>query len=220
MKFCFDPHIHSRYSIDGILSPEQIIKIACSKGLNAVAITDHNTIKGGLQVKSIKQDKIIIIVGSEIKTDFGDVIGLFLNEEINSRNFGEVIDEIKAQDGITVLPHPYRRKRFPGFELLENIDLIESLNGRTSERLNLKAQKLAKELKKPMIAGSDAHLSFELGRISNIIKTSDMTNSNSEEELRKTILKGKAEMNGKALHPLIRNVSILIGATIKKFREI
>ena len=212
--FCFDPHVHSRYSMDGILSPQRIIKIAEARGLNAVAITDHDTIKGGMQAKSIKQNNVMIIVGSEVNTDFGDVIGLFLNEELKARRFEEVIDEIRANDGVILLPHPYRRKRFPSKELLKRTDIIEGLNGRTSEKLNLKAQELANELKMPMIAGSDAHFSFELGRVWNVAKN---TSNCAEEELRKKILNGDVEMCSRNL-PLLRKASIVLGTAIKKMR--
>ncbi len=79
----FDLHIHSKYSHDSYLSPPQIIKIAEKRGLDGIAITDHNTLKGGIETSKINnKDDFIVIVGSEIKTEYGDVIGLFLNEEI------------------------------------------------------------------------------------------------------------------------------------------
>ncbi|MCZ7381941.1 MAG: PHP domain-containing protein [Candidatus Methanoperedens sp.] len=215
--FCFDFHIHSSCSIDSFFSPKQIIKLAHLKDLNALAITDHNTIKGGVQAKSIKQDEINVIIGSEVNTNFGDLIGLFLNEEIKSRKFEEVVDEIREQDGIVYLPHPYRRKKIPGIDLLKSVDIIEGINARTSEKLNLKAQKLAKELKKPIIAGSDAHFSFELGRVWNVSKT---TSDCDEEELRKRILNGEIEMRGEGNNPLMRKGSIILGTTIKKLRTI
>lgn len=214
-SFCFDFHIHSYYSFDSLLSPREIIKKAYLKQLNAIAITDHNTIKGGMQGKSVKQDEVMVVVGSEINTDYGDLIGLFLNEEIKSRVFLEVIDEIKRQDGIVFLPHPYRRKRFPDSELLKSIDVLEGINARTSEELNLSGQKLAKDLQKPMMAGSDAHLSFELGRVWNV---ADNMFSFDEEKLRKKILKGEVEMCGKGSHYLMRKTGIVLGTIMKKIR--
>jgi len=215
--FRFDFHIHSIYSADGILSPQRIIKIAYLKGLNAVAITDHDTIKGGLQAKSIKQDEIIIVVGSEVNTDFGDIIGLFLNEEIKSRRFEEVIDEIRAQGGIVVLPHPYRRKKFPDEGIVKAGRCLEGVNGRVPEELNLKAQELARKLKKPMIAGSDAHFPFELGRIWNVAE--NVSNCD-EEELKKVLLNGGIEMCSKNTHLLLRKTSIILGTGIKRIRSL
>lgn len=211
-----DPHIHSSYSEDSIFSPEKIVKTAYLRGLNAIAITDHNTIKGGVKAKSIKQDIVMVIVGSEIKTDFGDIIGLFLNEEIKSRKLEEVIDEITTQEGIIILPHLYR-KRILSKKLLRNVDIIEGINGRCSEELNIKAQKSAKELKMPLIAGSDAHFSFELGKIWNVV--TDVSNHD-EEGLRKKLLNGDIEMHGNSNPLLLRRASVVFGTLVKNLRMI
>jgi hypothetical protein len=100
--------------------------------------------------------------------------------------------------------------------LLKRTDIIEGLNGRTSEKLNLKAQELANELKIPMIAGSDAHFPFELGRVWNVAKN---TSNCDEEELRKKILTGDVEMCSRNL-PLLRKASIILGTAIKKMRSV
>ena len=168
----FDLHIHSIYSKDAILKPERIIKMAKKKGLSGIAITDHGTIKGALKTKSVAFDNFMVIVGAEVQTDKGEIIGLFLNEEIKSRKFAEVIDEIKDQDGITVLPHPYKNRQCDPKDLVEMVDLVEGLNARTSKELNYRAQNLAKNFGLPIIAGSDAHTPFEIGQAQTIIKLS------------------------------------------------
>lgn len=100
----FDLHIHSKYSYDSLLRPGTIIKVAKKKGLDGVAITDHNTIRGGVEVLKVnKDDDFVVIVGSKIKTECGDVIGLFLTDEIRSRVFADVVGEIRSQGGLTVL---------------------------------------------------------------------------------------------------------------------
>jgi len=203
--------------MDSFLSPKSIVKLASLRGLDAIAITDHNTIKGGLKTESIKTEGLTIVVGSEINTDFGDLIGLFLNSEIISRDWGGVVDEIKDQDGLVVLPHPYRRKRFPSSELLKNVDIIESVNARTSKELNLNAQKLAKDLKKPMICGSDAHFSFELGVVRNSIKNMSCYD---EDELRKMILRGDVNICTKNHPAIMRKTSIVLGTAVKKLKTI
>ena len=95
----YDLHIHSKYSSDGVLDPEKIVKIAIKRGLNGVAITDHNTIIGGLKAKNYETEDFKVIVGSEISTERGEIIGLFLKEEIKPGNVQEVISEIKEQNG-------------------------------------------------------------------------------------------------------------------------
>ena len=86
----YDLHIHSKYSSDGVLDPEKIVKIAAKRGLNGVAITDHNTIIGGLKAKNYETEDFKVIVGSEISTERGEIIGLFLKEEIKPGNVQEV----------------------------------------------------------------------------------------------------------------------------------
>lgn len=161
----FDLHIHSKYSNDSLLSPKKILEQAERNFLNVIAITDHNTIKGGIECRKISQDKILVIVGSEVSTDCGDLIGLFLTDEIKSSTFGEVVDEIHEQGGVALLPHPYRRKKFPDNVHLKSVDIIEGINGRTSYELNHKAVALAEKLNKPVVSDSDAHISFEIGRV-------------------------------------------------------
>lgn len=134
------------------------------RGLSGIAITDHNTISGGLEVKKVNKDrKFTVIVGSEIQTEVGDIIGLFLNEEIKTRNSVEVIEEIKDQGGYVILPHPYR-----GHKLNKNVitksDAIEIFNGRSTYEENNLALELAKKLDKPVTVGSDAHFACEIGK--------------------------------------------------------
>jgi predicted metal-dependent phosphoesterase TrpH len=159
----YDLHIHSKYSYDSLLSPSKILKIAKKQGLDGIAVTDHNTISGGLSTQKENRDPDFeVIVGAEIKTEYGDVIGLSLNEEISSRCFLEVIDEIRSQGGYSVLAHPYRQYSSPE-KIIVRVDFIEVFNSRSSFFQNQKSQMLAKEANKKITAGSDAHCSMEIG---------------------------------------------------------
>jgi predicted metal-dependent phosphoesterase TrpH len=121
----FDLHVHSKYSYDSFLSPERIIKIARRKGLDGIAITDHNTTKGGIEALKINKDKDFqVIEGAEMKTEYGDIIGLFLSEEIRTSKFEEIMEEIKSQGGLSVLAHPYRQYEFPE-EIVDRVDLVD-----------------------------------------------------------------------------------------------
>ncbi|RKX69441.1 hypothetical protein DRP53_08170 [candidate division WOR-3 bacterium] len=181
----FDLHIHSKYSLDSISEVRDIIATAKRRGLNGIAITDHNTIKGAVEAKMINTDKdFVVIIGAEIATEIGDIIGLFLKEEITARNFAGVIEEIHRQGGIAVLPHPYKGHKLDD-SVLEKIDVIEVFNSRQSEDGNRKAMKLAERYKKPMVAGSDAHFLSEIGAGRVIINSPDIRNE---------ILNGKVEL--------------------------
>jgi len=191
----FDFHIHSCFSTDSCMVPSDIVDTARKKGLKGIAITDHNTVKGGIKAKkTLSSSDLIIIVGSEILTNVGEIIGLFLNEEVSSNDPNVVIDEIKRQGGISVLPHPFRsfllprnreKKEIPK-EIIRQIQLIEVQNSRTRGRDNQKALNLALKMKRPIITGSDAHFHREIGCIATSVE-----DCNSEEELRKSLLDGR-----------------------------
>ena len=86
-----DFHIHSKCSYDSLMSPEGIVKRAKKVGLTCVAITDHNTIRGGIEGEKYELTYgVEVIVGAEIKTDCGDIIGLNLNDEIGVTGWREV----------------------------------------------------------------------------------------------------------------------------------
>ena len=189
----FDLHMHSHHSIDSAMNPCDIVKVAKRKGLNGIAVTDHNTIRGGLEVAKHVESRFYVIVGSEIKTEACEIIGLFLNEEVKQADPLEVIDAIKNQGGLTILPHPYRMNlifhessKTAPIEVAEKVDAIEVYNARTPASLNKKALLLATRLNKPMVAGSDAHFYPEMGNAKTILPP-----LNDEEELRKAILKGE-----------------------------
>ena len=188
----YDLHSHSKYSSDGILDPKKIIKVAIKKGLDGIAITDHNTIKGGLEAKQYETGKFKVIVGSEVMTTKGEVIGLFLSEEIKSKDFYEVIDEIKAQNGIVVLPHPFdewRHGAFPDEKDVKSINSIEILNSRcVKDKYNQNASKFAKKYKLGVTGGSDAHFANEIGHAGIIVETDDIYEA---------ILKNKLHVFGK-----------------------
>jgi predicted metal-dependent phosphoesterase TrpH len=188
----YDLHSHSKYSSDGILDPKKIIKVAIKKGLDGIAVTDHNTIKGGLEAKQYETDDFKVIVGSEVMTTKGEVIGLFLSEEIKSKDFYDAIDEIKTQNGIVVIPHPFdewRYASFPDKEDVKYIDNIEIFNSRcVKKKYNDNASKFAKKYKLGVTGGSDAHFANEIGHAGIIVETDDIYEA---------ILKNKLQVFGK-----------------------
>lgn len=188
MKLSFDLHVHTSCS-DGFLSPEQIVLLAQRRGLSGLAITDHNTIKGAIQAKNFIENNRIenfkVIVGAEISTTKGHIIGLFLKAEINSRDFRTVVEEIKKQGGIVVAAHSVRIPLFnrirkkPLLKLspedFELIDFIEIWNSQNKKLANVIAKSLSLQYQKPALVGSDAHFSWELGNAKVMIYIKDMT---------------------------------------------
>ena len=158
-----DFHIHTKYSYDSLMEPDKIIRNAVKKGLDGIVICDHNTIRGGVEVDRHNTNLgLKIIVGAEIYTSVGDITGIFLHKEIVSRDFNDVIDEIRAQGGKVILNHPFKQHDLSKIDF-SKIDYIEGYNGRLSIEYNEKAIELANKYKIPIISGSDAHLYNEIG---------------------------------------------------------
>ena len=95
----YDLHIHSKYSDDGVLDPKEVVKLAKERGFDGIAITDHNTIRGGQEAQKYEAENFKVVIGAEIMTERGEITGLSLHEEVKARQFRDVIAEIKAQGG-------------------------------------------------------------------------------------------------------------------------
>jgi predicted metal-dependent phosphoesterase TrpH len=164
-----DLHNHTHYSPDSILSPRRFVREARRRGLDVVAVTDHNTIRGALVVREISEQPVII--GEEVKSADGEIIGLFLSEEVpKGLAASETVARIKEQGGIVGVPHPFDSLRSAlntdvMLALIGQIDFIEALNARmVFSRHNDKAREFATTHALPTTAGSDAHSPWEVGQ--------------------------------------------------------
>lgn len=191
-----DLHCHSYYSYDGVSSPEELIKSALKKGLDGIAITDHDTIKGWEEAKeAAKKLNAHLILGEEIATEEGDILGLFLKEEIKAKTLLEVIKEIKGQGGIAIIPHPFHfLKKFKGNleDYKDFIDGIEVFNARALFGGDKKALEFAKKNNLSQIAGSDAHYHKCVGDAFTIVEE-----AKNLEDFKRGIIKGKTKTEGK-----------------------
>jgi predicted metal-dependent phosphoesterase TrpH len=160
------------------MEPRKIMELCKKRGYDVISITDHDSIKGSMEAKKYEREfEIEVIIGEERLTDAGDILGLYLTEEIKSRIWIEVLEEIKEQGGISVLPHPFR-----GHKNIENIankvDLTEIKNSRSTVKDNRRATDLAVNFKKPSVIGSDAHVYSEIENT--IMIFNDIFDSNKE----------------------------------------
>jgi len=206
-----DLHIHSRYSHDGLLRPSDIVRIARQKGLNGIAITDHNTIRGGEEAKQYETEDFKVIVGAEVMTDRGEITGLFLSREIQSRCLLDVIAEIKAQGGLVVVPHPFDQPRRSAFHITAEhaslVDAVEGFNSRCIfQSYNRKAIEFASQHNLPIVGGSDAHYANEIG-LGGIITNSD--------DIRKAIIYSELRLFGKR-SPLLNHVRTKVRKICRK----
>jgi len=165
-----DFHVHTYHSYDSLMKPEKILETAKKKGLDAIVICDHNTIEGALEAKKLNKDKnFTVIVGAEIKTDAGDITGIFLSHEIISREINEVIREIREQNGKIILNHPFKGHDLEKIDI-SAVDFIEGYNSRLTEEENKKAVELAIKYNKQVVAGSDAHFYKEIGNAYTVLE--------------------------------------------------
>ncbi len=169
-----DLHIHSFYSYDAIAKPESILAAAADRNINIIAITDHDTTAGWKDFNELsKKYPVEIVFGQEIKIYdnnklVGEVVCTFLKDKIKGHDLQDVISQVKEQDGLVSIAHPFseRRVEFNAFAEITNwTDIaIEILNGRSyNNRDNEMAANLAQRLNTPITAGSDAHTPFEVG---------------------------------------------------------
>jgi predicted metal-dependent phosphoesterase TrpH len=163
-----DLHLHSSYSHDGQSSLQELIDRSRECGLDRIALTDHNTVEGALELARLAPG--LAIVGEEVKTREGEVIGLFITGRVTPFLMAEeVMDLIHAMGGLTYVPHPLDRRR-ANFrpervvKLADRIDIIETYNPWCETAANAAAAKLAADLGKVTASGSDAHGIQELGR--------------------------------------------------------
>jgi predicted metal-dependent phosphoesterase TrpH/glycosyltransferase involved in cell wall biosynthesis len=167
-----DLHMHTDHSPDCATPVDTLLDTAKRVGLGAIAITDHNEISGALEARE-RADGIKVIVAEEVKTaDQGEVIGLFLEEKIpRGMSLQETIAEIRRQDGLVYVPHPFDRMHaVPDYEhllaVVGDIDAIEVFNPRVAfSAFNEEAARFAAKYRIVAGAGSDSHVVQGLGSV-------------------------------------------------------
>jgi predicted metal-dependent phosphoesterase TrpH/glycosyltransferase involved in cell wall biosynthesis len=162
-----DLHMHTSWSHDCAVEPEELLEHAEGIGLGAIAVTDHNVFAGALEAVELARGRgLTVIPGEEIKTHGqGEVIGLFLRDEIpRGMSFSETVAAIREQGGLVYLPHPFDRLHAvpdPAtlHRHLAEIDVFEVYNARLLfEAFNDEALRFARKYGLTMGAGSDAHV--------------------------------------------------------------
>ena len=207
-KLKVDMHTHSEYSPDS-RTPLRVQAAAIkAAGLHVVCATDHNTIGGALRLRELA-DGFRVVVGEEISSRDGEIIGLFLESAIpRDLSAEETIARIHDQGGLVSVPHPFSRNR--RFHLrrsvldrvYKDIDCIEVFNAREAfTQDNLRAAAFAKEKEIPGAVGSDAHRAAEIGRA--WVEVEDFV---SREDFIATLREGSVvgKLTGNYIHVLTR----------------
>lgn len=163
-------HSHTVYSKDSLTTPRQFLSACKKKHIDRVVITDHNTIQGALRCRALDPERVI--VGEEIMTQSGELLAVFVQEEVPSGLPAlEAISRLRQQNAFISVSHPFDQHR-AGHWRLEDlqqitplVDAIEIFNARCIlPEFNRQAQEFARQHNLLGTVGSDAHAPFELGR--------------------------------------------------------
>lgn len=170
----YDLHLHTEYSPDCDTAVSDIEAHCLALGLTGIAVTDHDTITGAVKLRdSVKN--LHVIVGEEVTSSDGDIIGLFLHERIPPGMSGtNTIRAIHDQGGLVYLPHPFDRtrvRRTGGASLssiIDGVDIVEAFNGKVGQdSYNTMAAEYAQRNNKREAGGSDAHSLRAIGTVTN-----------------------------------------------------
>ncbi|HEY4228416.1 MAG TPA: PHP domain-containing protein [Candidatus Limnocylindrales bacterium] len=197
-----DLHCHTSASFDSLAAPAAVVRSAAARGVTHLAITDHDRIDGAIDAQARAERDgtgLHVIVGQEIRTTLGDVIGVFLREAIPpGLTPTEAVAAVRAQGGLVGLAHPFDRFRgsvgkgeAEGLdELAASVDWIETWNARLLlGDGNGRAAELATRLGVAGVAVSDAHTTMEVG-----IATSILTGDPSTPDGLRSALAGPIEL--------------------------
>ena len=166
-------HSHTLWSKDCVVPFDAIIRLCERRGVDRIAITDHNTADGAKAMQKLAPD--LVIVGEEIMTDRGEILGYFMQESIPAGlTPDETIRRLRDQKAVISVSHPFDRLRKGAWheedllKIIDKVDAIETFNARCLyPEDNLKAQEFAQKHQLIGTVGSDAHTRVEYGRALN-----------------------------------------------------
>ncbi len=187
-----DLHIHTEYSMDCTAPLEKIINRCLELGINCIAIADHGTIEGALEIQRLAP--FTVIVAEEMLTPHGEIMGMFLKETIPSGlSVEEAIFQIRAQGALVCIPHAFDMFRPAALggkiveELVDQIDIMEVFNSRSPLlRSSAKALAFAQKYGIAKSAGSDAHTPDAIGDA-----YVEMAEFNGKDDFLQALAKGK-----------------------------
>lgn len=211
----FDLHIHSNHSNDSDLTVDDILRQAGRKGLDGIAICDHNTVDGSLH--AIERTKelnlpLLVLPGIEVSTSDGHLIVIGIRENIlPNLPVSETISIARQKGGVLIAPHPFKKGSL-GLAA-KDADAIETFNSRCIFGENKRAKELALSLGKPEVGGSDSHLLSSIG-----LGFTEIDAQSSERSVLESIRKGKTRSGGRIISPDIIIIHF-VRALIRRIRR-
>ena len=196
-----DLHVHTTYSKDSLITPKELVYYAKKRGMNAVAVTDHDQLEGARKIA--KETDFLVIPGMEVSSRDGHIVALNVQELIpKGLSAVETVERIHKAGGVAIACHPY--VYFKGC-LRENVcgtfDAVEVINARAFPYKNSvkKAEKSAKRLGLSRVAGTDAHYGPQIGYAYTVIEVAEP----SVEAIAKAIVDGDCQPFGQSVPPIL-----------------
>jgi len=194
--FKIDLHVHTTYSYDALITPKELVFYAKKRGLDGVAVTDHDRIDGALKIA--KETDFLVVPGIEISSLNGHIIGLDVDELVPPRlSVDETLDRIHEAGGIAVACHPitFFKESLKG-HISSRFDAVEVINA-SAFPFNYSVRRsgeIASRLGIARVGGSDAHYGPEIGYAYTLV------NAESEvDEVVNAVRKGLCAPHGRAI---------------------
>jgi len=165
-----DFHVHTCYSSDSSITLKQVVSFAKKRGLDGVAVTDHNTVKGALKLKT---SEIIIVPGIEVSTLEGHLLGINVTTPISAKmGMEETIQRVHDAGGIAIAPHPTAFYKSPPSRNVSCYDAVEVMNASSVpfSVLTHFSRRFAEGLGLPQTGGSDSHYAPEIGSAYTVVE--------------------------------------------------
>jgi predicted metal-dependent phosphoesterase TrpH len=191
MQIKLDMHIHSEYSHDGSASVDEIAALAKARGMNALVITDHDSVQSYQRARIYQSDDFFVIPAVEYTTTRGHMLVYFVEtfaedagihkNEGGKYPFEKIVQFAREHDGLVIAAHLFKHVRRPlspdAFQdVLDKVDGLEIYNGRCSalhSHANAEVRDVARSRKTPFTAGSDGHARHEMFRAYRILEFGD-----------------------------------------------
>jgi predicted metal-dependent phosphoesterase TrpH len=196
LQLKIDLHVHSQYSYDSLITPNELILYAKRAGLDGVAVTDHDRLDGAKRMA--EEIDFLIVPGMEISTLNGHVLGLNVQEPVpRGLNTDETVDRIHQAGGTAVACHPIAFfKGSLGKHVNSRFDAVEVINSAVFPfgYCTRRSEKIASKLKLPRVGGSDAHYGPEIGSSYTLVDS-----GRNVDDITKAIRRGFCQPSGKPI---------------------
>jgi hypothetical protein len=210
-------HVHTRFSSDGVMTPEGAVRFCARKGIEMLAICDHDSTEAvGQAVRAGNRFGVRVLPAREYATDAGDLVGLLACPEPTGREFCSVVDSIRNAEGVTALVHPGHNHRLAKISA-GDVDIVECFNARCTKAENDVGRELACVWSKPVLAGTDAHLPWELKLAVNVFRVPARWDAMQArpDEIRQMLLNADRRLIEDTSHP----ASVGVSQAIKGIRS-